>query len=226
MASRQTPSPPPLQWRQGYGAIVLAAGLSTRMGENKLLLPWQAGAPIVAHVTRQFLLAGIETIVVTGRDAALVRAALAGLSVRCIHNPAFATGGMLSSVQAGLRALPDILAAAFIQPADMPGISMAVIKRLAREYETGWSVAPSHDGRRGHPLLLDRSRWTAMLALDAPAMPREALDKSRLRLLPVDEPGVLVDVDTPQAYRQALAGQASSPRKDTPLGPPEKSGGG
>lgn len=191
-------------------AIVLAAGLSTRMGENKLLLPWRDGTPIVTHVTRQFLLADIETIVVTGRDAAQVRAALAGLSVRCIHNPDFATGGMLSSVQAGLRALPDSLAAAFIQPADMPGISMAVIERLAREYEVGWSVAPQHDGRRGHPLLLDRSRWAAMLALEAPAMPREALDKARLRLVPVAEPGVLVDVDTPETYRQALAGHGNS----------------
>ena len=189
-------------------AIVLAAGLSTRMGANKLLLPWQDGSPIVAHVTRQFLAAGIETIVVTGRDSHQVRAVLAGLSVRCIHNPDFATGGMLSSVQAGLRALPDFLAAAFIQPADMPGISLAVIEQLAREYAAGWSVAPCHDGRRGHPLLLDRSRWAAMLALAAPAMPREALDKSRLRLVPVDEPGVLVDVDTPEAYERALAGRA------------------
>ncbi len=178
------------------------------MGENKLLLPWQAGKPIVAQVTRQFLLAGLETVVVTGRDAAQVRAALAGQALRCIHNPAYATGGMISSLQAGLRALPASMEAAFIQPADMPGISSAIIKRLAREYAAGWSIAPCHDGRRGHPLLLDRSRWAAMLALEAPAMPREALDKSRLRLLPVDEPGVLVDVDTPAAYRQALAGQA------------------
>lgn len=185
---------------------MLAAGLSTRMGENKLLLPWHDGRSIVAHVTRQFLLADIDTIVVTGRDARQVRAALAGLSVRCIHNPDFATGGMLSSLQAGLRALPENVAAAFVQPADMPGLSMAVIKRLAREYVVDWSVAPCHNGRRGHPLLLDRSRWAAMLALAAPAMPREALDKSRLRLLPLDEPGVLVDVDTPEAYRQALAG--------------------
>lgn len=191
-------------------AIVLAAGLSTRMGENKLLLPWRDGSPIVAHVARQFLLAKIETLVVTGRDAAQVRAALAGLSVRCLHNPDFATGGMLSSVQVGLRALPDSAAAVFIQPADMPGISMAVIERLAREYAADWSVAPCHDGRRGHPLLLDRSRWAAMLALEAPAMPREALDKARLRLVPVAEPGVLVDVDTPEAYRQALAGQGNS----------------
>lgn len=183
---------------------MLAAGLSTRMGENKLLLPWRDGTAIVAHVTRQFLLAGIETLVVTGRDAPLVRAALAGLTVRCVHNPDFATGGMLSSVQAGLRALPETAAAAFIQPADMPGITTAVIERLAREYAPGWSVAPVHAGRRGHPLLLDRSRWAAMLALDAPAMPREALDKARLRLVQVDEPGVLVDVDTPEAYRQAL----------------------
>lgn len=187
---------------------MLAAGLSKRMGENKLLLPWQDGKPIVAHVTRQFLLAGIEAIVVTGRGAAQVRAALTGLSARCVHNPDFAAGGMISSLQVGLRALPDTMAAAFIQPADMPGISTALIQQLAREYAAGWSIAPCYGGRRGHPLLLDRSRWAAMLALAAPAMPREALDKARLRLLPVDEPGVLMDVDTPAAYQQALAERA------------------
>lgn len=175
------------------------------MGENKLLLPWRDGAPVVAYVARQFQLAEIETIVVTGRDASQVRAALAEQSVRCIHNPDFATGGMLSSVQAGLRALHKDVAAAFIQPADMPSITKSAIKQLARGYAAGWSVAPWYGDRRGHPLLLDRSRWAAMLALEAPARPREALDKSRLRLVPVDEPGVLVDIDTPEAYRQALA---------------------
>ena len=187
------------------GAIVLAAGLSTRMGANKLLLPWRDGASIVAHVARAYLDAGVESlVVVTGRDAAAVRACLSPLPLEFAHNPAYATGGMVSSVQAGLRALGESLRAVFIQPGDMPCVSGAVIAALARAHQTGWSVAPCFDGQRGHPVLLDRSRRAAMLALAAGSMPRDALDMSRLRLLDVDDGGVLVDVDTPKAYQAAL----------------------
>ena len=184
---------------------MLAAGLSTRMGANKLLLPWRDGKPIIAHVTQTYLDAGVENlVVVTGRDAAAVRACLSALAVTFAHNPDYATGGMVSSVQAGLRALGESLRAVFIQPGDMPCVSGAVIQALARAHQAGISVAPCFDGQRGHPVLLDRSRWAAMLALAAGSMPRAALDKSSLRLLHVDDGGVLVDVDTRAAYERAL----------------------
>ncbi len=190
------------------------------MGENKLLLPWRDGKPIVAHVTRKYLDADIENVVVvTGRDADAIRDCLSPLAVKCAHNPDYTAGGMLSSVQAGLRALPKAVWAAFIQPADMPCVSGAVIEALAQAYRPGWSVAPQYANQRGHPVLLDRSRWDAMLALAAGARPRDALDESRLCLLDVDEPGVLVDIDTPEAYERALRGEI-------PLGPPLKWGRG
>ena len=188
-----------------FGAVVLAAGLSTRMGDNKLLLPWRDGQPIVAHVAAKYVRAGIdETVVVTGRDAADVRAAVAGLGVRCVHNPDFADGGMISSVQAGLRALDAGLAAAFIQPADMPLAPVHVILRLAAAHVAGFSVAPVCEGRRGHPMLLDRAAWEKMLAVARGGMPRDGLDMARLRTLDVADPGVLVDVDTRNAYERAL----------------------
>ena len=196
-----------------FGAVVLAAGLSTRMGENKLLLPWRNGEPIVAHVTAKYVRAGIdEIVVVTGRDAADARAAVAGLGVRCVHNPDFADGGMISSVQAGLRALSSGIIAAYIQPADMPLAPVHVILRLADEHAAGFSVAPVYDGRRGHPMLLDRSGWDKMLAVGRGGMPRDGLDLNRLRTVDVADAGVLVDVDTREAYERALT--------DTPLGPP------
>ena len=87
------PAPSPLSHEEGggakesddarYGAVILAAGLSTRMRENKVLLPWRDGQPIVAHVAAQYANASIDpVIVVTGRDAPDVRAALAELPVR------------------------------------------------------------------------------------------------------------------------------------------------
>ena len=119
--------------RPRFGAIILAAGLSSRMvdTENKVLLPWRDGTPIVRHVASKFVGACPgNVLVVTGRDAAQVRNAVNDLNVTCVHNPDFATGEILSSVKVGLRALPDGLVASFIQPADMPCVPEEVIAQL------------------------------------------------------------------------------------------------
>ena len=123
----------------------------------------------------------------------------------CVHNPEFETGEILSSVKVGLRALPTALAATFIQPADMPCIPASVITQLAEQHEPGWNVAPQFAGRRGHPVLLDRAYWRAMLDLPAAAMPREVLKDSRLRLVDVDDAGVLLDIDTREGYERVMA---------------------
>ncbi len=209
------PPPGPLPYKEGggdetadfsrFGAIILAAGLSSRMVENKVLLPWRDGQPLVAHVAAKFLQAGLSDVfVVTGRDAPEVRAALADLAVKTVHNPDYATGEILSSVKAGLSALPSDLGATFIQPADMPLVSVDVIRKLSAGHEAGWNLAPRYEGRRGHPVLLDRAYWRAMLDLPAGAMPRAALRGSRLRLVDVADEGVLLDVDTRAGYERAL----------------------
>ena len=201
--------------RPRFGAIILAAGLSSRMGarghspvvESKVLLPWRDGTPIVRHVTSKFVGACPGNIlVVTGRDAALVRNAVNDLNVICVHNPDFATGEILSSVKVGLRALPDGLVASFIQPADMPCVPEEVIAQLAAAHELGWNVAPRHDSRRGHPVLLDRAYWRAMLELPAEAKPRDVIEAApeRLRLVDVADEGVLLDIDTREAYDRAM----------------------
>ena len=214
--AQEPPSPNPFPQNEGrgakgtghsrFGAIVLAAGLSSRMSENKVLLPWRDGKPLVAHAAAKYLQAGIETvIVVTGRDAAEVQEALAALDTRCVHNPDYATGEILSSVKTGLRAMPDEIAAVFIQPADMPCMPADVIPRLAAAHEPGWNTAPRFKGQRGHPVLLDRAYWRAMLDLPAGAMPRDALRGTQLRSLDVKDEGVLLDIDTRETYERVLA---------------------
>ena len=214
-ALAQADEPPPVATGGmrgvGYGAIILAAGLSSRMGENKLLLPWRDGVPIVRQVVSKFVAASLEPVlVVTGRDAAQVRAALSDLNVSCVHNPDYATGEMLSSVKAGLRALPDELAAVFLQPADMPCLPEAVIAQLAAAHEPGWSVAPVYEGTRGHPVLLDRARWAAMLDLPAGARPRNGL--GRVKTAEVEDAGVLLDVDTRETYDRLLQSTSCAER--------------
>ena len=199
----------------GFGAIILAAGLSSRMGtrghspvvENKLLLPWTDGRPIICHAVESYVAAGIEAIVVvTGRDADKVSAALASHQLAFAHNSDFATGEILSSVKTGLRTLPNALYATFIQPADMPCISGEAIEQVAAQYEAGFNVAPVYKGQRGHPVLLDKAYWREMLDLPADAMPRAVIQGARekLRLVEVDEKGVVMDIDTREAYERAL----------------------
>jgi len=111
---------------------------------------------------------------------------------------------MLSSVKVGLGALPAELDGCFIQPADMPLVTQAVIERLLAAHEAGWNVAPRCAGRRGHPVLLDRAYWDAMLDLPPDAKPRDVLAGSRLRLVDVDDEGVLLDIDTREAYERVM----------------------
>ena len=190
-----------------YGAIILAAGKSARMVENKLLLPWSDGQPIVRHAVQKYVDAKINPIiVVTGRDQALIAASLQDLPVTCVHNPDFAAGEMLSSLKAGLRAAPTELPAVFIQPADMPCLPLAVIAQLARVHVAGFNVAPAVQGRRGHPVLLDGGFFAAMLELPADGKPRDLVEgaRDRLRLVEVEDAGVLLDIDTREAYERAL----------------------
>ena len=133
-----------------------------------------------------------------------VSAALSEFNVTCVHNPDYATGEILSSVKVGLRALPAVLAATYIQPADMPCVPSDVIALLAQQHEPGWNLAPRCQGRRGHPVLLDRAYWRAMLDLPNRAMPRDALAESQLRLVDVEDEGVLLDVDTRETYERVL----------------------
>ena len=193
--------------RPRFGAIILAAGLSSRMAENKLLLPWTDGQPIVRHAVQKFVDSNIDpVIVVTGRDQAQVAASLADLPITCVHNPDFATGEMLSSLKTGLRALPTTLPAVFIQPADMPCLPTNLTAQLASAHEPGFNLAPVFEGQRGHPVLLDRAFWGAMLDLPADAKPRDLIhgSRDRLRLVDVEDAGVVVDVDTREAYERAL----------------------
>ena len=190
-----------------FGAVILAAGLSSRMKVNKLLLPWRDGQPIVTHAVLKYVRAGIAPIiVVTGRDAEQAAAALSHLPIICRCNPDYKHGEILSSAKTGLAAMPAEAVACFIQPADMPCIPLSIIPLLAARHQPGKNIAPRYAGQRGHPILLDRAFWPAMLDLPADAMPRDVIHAQRehLRLIDADDDGVLLDIDTRAAYERAL----------------------
>lgn len=190
-----------------FGAIILAAGLSSRMGDFKILLPWTDDKPILWHVVSKYVALNIDPIfIVTGRDAERVQETVAGLPVECVHNPDYATGEILSSVKTGLRAMPDDVMATFINPADMPRIPQSIIQTMQANYQPQHILAPRYQGQRGHPILLDRTFWQAMLDLPADGAPRDVIKANQryLRFVETNDEGVIIDIDTPETYQQEL----------------------
>lgn len=205
--------PPALETFGRVAAVVLAAGRSTRMGQTKQLLPW-GETTVVGEVVRRMQGCAVSQIVVVTGDAAdkvaqAVRAAAlpSGAPVSLTHHPGFAASEMAWSLSAGLRALPLNCLAALVALADQPRLSPAVVAQLlARWRETqALAVAPYYNGQRGHPLLFDRRAWPQLLALPAAANPRAALEAlPPPERVAVDDASVLHDMDTPEAYAQAI----------------------
>ncbi len=217
-------------------AIVLAAGLSVRMGRPKLLLPY-GEHPVVEQVASVLLASPAdEVLVVTGHEHEAVERALTGWPVLAVFNPDYAAGEMLSSVQAGLEAVAPESRAALLAVGDMPAVEASVVAQLIAAYrnlpesgslaalpgprgaagagETGPSgrcsddyvYIPSYQMRAGHPVLVPRSYWPAILALPRGASLRSVwqAEGSRIHWVTVDTPSVLRDMDTPEDYEREL----------------------
>jgi molybdenum cofactor cytidylyltransferase len=185
------------------GGIILAAGFSTRMGQQKLLLPVH-GEPMVARVARAAIEAGLSpVIVVTGSDHEAVRDAVASVGGSCLRNPEPELG-MLSSVRIGLAAMPDDCAAVAVLLGDQPSVSASLVAALTQEYEASGAgiVVPTFAGRRGHPLIFSlRFRDAVMTRYDDTGL-RGLLQENAnvVRELACDDVGVVIDVDTPEQY--------------------------
>jgi molybdenum cofactor cytidylyltransferase len=197
-------------------AIVLAAGLSTRMGQVKQLLPYGEHT-VVEQVVSTLLASPVdEVLVVTGHQRAAVEAALARWPVRTVFNPCYADQEMLASVQAGLRAAsagsqPALRSpgAALLAVGDMPAIRADVVAQLVQAYRAAGDdrvFIPSYRMRAGHPVLVPRPYWPAILALPAGDSLRSALraQAACIQWVVVDSATVLRDMDTPADYEREL----------------------
>lgn len=189
------------------GAVVLAAGMSTRMGDHKLLLPWRDNRTIIEHVVEQLIKSRVDPIVVvTGHQAKEVKAALENWDVMVVHNRAYQSGEMLSSLKTGLAALPATTTAAVVALGDQPSIQPKVINKVLLAYAEGQHelVIPSYQMRRGHPVLLGRRYWADVQSLPGSATIRNLynLHADRIHYIEVDSDSILRDVDTPQDYER------------------------
>ncbi|MBI4799862.1 MAG: NTP transferase domain-containing protein [Desulfarculus sp.] len=186
-------------------AVILAAGLSSRMGRCKPLLPL-GGATVLERAVGMFKAAGVaEVVVVTGHRAGDLGPLIAGLGARPIFNPGYEQG-MFSSVLAGAAALGQGAGAFFLLPADMPLVRPATLLHLAQAWEaSGAELAhPSFLGQRGHPPLISTRLLPGLMAWPGQGGLRGYLESlaGPSLLVEVPDQGVLRDMDHPQDYEE------------------------
>lgn len=140
--------------------VLLAAGQSRRMGARNKLLADFAGTPLVRRTAHELARSNADgAVAVLGHQADRLRAALQGLDLVEVVNPAYADG-LSTSLRAGVRALPDDAAGALIVLADMPGIAASDLDRLIDAFRKAGGnsvVRATHHGKRGNPVLLPRA---------------------------------------------------------------------
>jgi molybdenum cofactor cytidylyltransferase len=190
-------------------ALVLAAGCSTRMGSLNKLLAKLNDVALVARMVDEALASGVqEVFVVTGHQAAEVRAALSGRPVMFIHNPDH-TEGIASSVRAGVATLGARFDAVVVCLGDMPRVRADHIDALLRAFQasSGQHVCvPVHRARRGNPVLWPRSYFGQLERLHGDLGARTIIAScDKVARVDIDDDGILFDVDTPEALQAALA---------------------
>jgi len=181
-------------------AIVPAAGLSRRMGSCKQLLPL-GGRTLLARCIETLLAGGVAGIVVVvGTTGERVAAEAARFPVQVVVNPD-PDGDMASSVRSGRELLPGGASGVIVALCDYPLISPATIAALVAAHagHPQSVIIPVHNGRRGHPTLFPAC---ALDELGGAATLRDLVrrDPGRLRFLDLDDPGILLDMDTPGDY--------------------------
>jgi molybdenum cofactor cytidylyltransferase len=184
-----------------FSAIVLAAGKSERMGRPKALLPFR-GSTFLENILDAIARSLIKnTVVVVGHHRQEIANRLSVPNL--VFNPDYAQG-MITSFQTGIRALPPGSAGAILFLVDHPLVEAATINLLLANFAANRIIIPVFNGRRGHPVLFSNEILQEILALP-PSQGANIVvrrDLSRIIEVPVDAPGILVDVDTPEDFEK------------------------
>lgn len=188
-----------------FHALVLAGGAGTRFGGGKLLAPWRDGVLLDGALTAAFAAPVAGVTLVTGADRDRVAAAArsfadrAGQSDRlAIIHAADHAEGMAATLRAGVASLPQNVSGIVVFLGDMPLIPDGVAAVLIDALAGGAPAAvPVFNGRRGHPAALGRALFAQVAALHGDEGARRILMDlgDRLACIPIDDPGVVIDVD-------------------------------
>jgi molybdenum cofactor cytidylyltransferase len=188
--------------------IILGAGLSSRMGEFKLLLPWKDDNPIIWHLVEMLKSLPLEPLIlVTGHRAEELKKLFSESPIQLVHNPDYAEGEILSSFKIAMTALPADVDAVLVFLGDMPLISLKTVQTLIDSYQAEKIIIPHYQENPGHPRMFTKRFFGELLALEAPAQPRALLQSNpdALVVLEVEDEGILIDIDTPDDYKKHQA---------------------
>lgn len=188
-------------------AIVLAAGYSSRMGTQKLLLPF-GEKKVISHIVDQVLSSKVEKVyVVTGHQAEQVAGELSGKPIFIVNNPEYKTG-MLSSVRAGLRNIPQECKAVLVALGDQPSIKTELINQMIQSFFSTEKkvIVPLHKGKHGHPILFSKTYRDEILTNYDDIGLRGILQAHNEDVfeMNVSNPAVLSDMDNPRDYSREI----------------------
>jgi molybdenum cofactor cytidylyltransferase len=199
--------------------IILAAGASSRMGRDKALLPWPVGHP---GGLRNTLLGAWIELLRAHTDMVIV---VGGANTRNLEPIVYSIGGFLaenrapelgqfSSLKLGLQevlgrgrdsAIVALVDSPPVQPATMAQLHRAFLEALEQSF---WAVAPEHDGRHGHPILLAREMIEVLLRAQLTATARDILhaNATHIRYVPVEDARVAININTQEDYDRLAGG--------------------
>jgi len=186
-------------------ALVLAAGYSSRMKRNKMLLPFGEGT-VIENTVQRFFQAQVNGVaVVVGHQQEEIRQALASYPVQFIENPHFPEG-MSSSVKAGIKVLGEDpqVDGVMIIPGDMPLVKKETVCAVREKFRESFSpvIIPVYEGKKGHPVYFARTLFRRLEEISGDVGAREVVRENLAScfFLEVNDAGVLIDIDSPEEY--------------------------
>jgi len=184
--------------------ILLAAGMSSRFGRNKLLEDLN-GRTVIEHVLANCLSSKVDrTIIVLGFEHLRIKKVISNYDCMVVLNPRF-QDGQSSSIKAGLRAIHEDSEAVLISPGDVPLITHEQIDALIgnfRKYGSKIAVT-AHNEEIGHPILFDSSLFAELLRIDEEGQGLKEVitrHKDQIAKVKVENEGVLLDIDTEKEF--------------------------
>ncbi|MDC0712619.1 NTP transferase domain-containing protein [Stigmatella sp. ncwal1] len=194
-------------------AIILAAGEARRMAHPKALIEHEGGKSFLQSLASTFSKAGCAVLGVIGKDAEAVREQHPSLAL--VHSEHWQEG-LLASIKAGVSAaLEEGAEVVLVHPVDMPAVRASTLKSLLKvrgEAEEG--LRPEFEGAPGYPLVFSRAAAERLVASSASQL-EGALAEVKMRRVLVKDPGVVVNINTPETYERLFG----TPPK---LAPPPK----
>jgi molybdenum cofactor cytidylyltransferase len=185
-------------------AVILAAGQSLRMGQPKINLAW-GHTTVLGQIISILNEADVDDIVVVLGDKPIQNLSDNFLKlIRAVHNSHARLGGMLTSLQTGLRELNPECDAALVTLGDQPQIEVGVVRTLLLAYQSKGMplLIPSYQNHRGHPWLLGKGLWNEVLTLAPGKTMRDFLHahKDEITYINFNSASILQDLDTPEDY--------------------------